>query len=167
MARTISSSFTWTTEELRTKTGLLVGPASSNPDAAELSFLVVRMDDDRSSRLCKDIERMANSNGGIVFRGSASIVDSSISAGMTGGYHTGLFHDNCRCRLLIKPNAFYGEIDELDFMMAASSSAISYNQQYRAKQNLEAPVQKRAENFEYKASIQRIISSNLATRRGF
>lgn len=160
MPRVNSSSFTWTTEEIRTKSGFLVGPAGQNPDESELSYLVLRVDDERSSKLCKDIEQMSNSNGGIIIRGSSITADDALAMGFSSSYHTGLFHDNCRCRLVIKPKALYGAVDELDFMMAAGSTAISYSQQYRARKNLEAPIFQKAQKFEYKAALHNVISNN-------
>lgn len=156
-----SSGFTWTTEEISTKTGITLGPANANPDSEELAYLVVRVDDERSSDLCKEIERMSRTNGGIVFRSGES---EALSRGMGGGTHTHLFHDNCRCRLIIKPQAMYGAIDELDFMMAAGTSALNYTQQLRAEKKLESPVLQRAKAFEYRAQIQRIISNNLSNK---
>lgn len=164
MAKTRSSSFTWTTEEVMTKTGFLVGPAHPNPEAEEISYLVLRMDDEKSSNLCKEIERMSKSNGGIVIRGASITADDALALGFSGGYHTNLFHDNCRCRLIIKPKAMYGAVDELDFMMAAGPSALSYTQQSRARKHLESSVYERSQAFEYKAKIQSIISSNLSTK---
>jgi hypothetical protein len=161
MARARSSSFYWTTEEIFTNTGFYVGPAHPNPDADEISFLVLRIDDSRSSNLCKQIEKMSQSNGGIVIRGGSLGVDSAMFLGFSNAYHTNLFHNNCRCRLIIKPKALYGELDRLDFQMAAGSSAISYNQEFRARQNLESSVFEKSKNFEYKHQIQRIISYNL------
>jgi hypothetical protein len=156
-----SSGFTWTTEEISTKTGITLGPANANPDSEELAYLVVRVDDERSSDLCKEIERMSRTNGGIVFRNGES---EALSRGMGGGTHTHLFHDNCRCRLVLKPQAMYGAIDELDFSMAVGPSALNHTQQMRAQKKLEAPVLQRAKAFEYRAQIQRIVSNNLSNK---
>jgi len=160
--RAKSGSFTWTTEEIRVKTGFLVGPANKNPASNEISYLVLRMNDERSSNICKEIEAMSRTNGGIVIRGGSVSEESALSMGFSSSYHTGLFHENCRCRLIIKPTAMSGLIDELDFSMASGTSAMSYNAQYTAQKRLEEPVLKKAQAFEYHAAIQRIVSNNLS-----
>jgi hypothetical protein len=157
---TKSSSFTWTTEEIRTKTGFLVGPGNKNPAAEEITYLVLRIDDERSSTLCREIERMSRTNGGIVIRVGSISEQDVLSMGFSSAYHTHLFHENCRCRLMLRPKAMAESIDELDFMMAAGPSAMSYNTQYEAEKKLEASVLTRAKAFEYRAAIQKVVSIN-------
>lgn len=132
MARGISGSFTWTSEEIYTKTGFYVGPASPNPSMEEISYLVIRVQDEKSSKLCQEIERMSKINGGIIINSSAGI-----ERGFSSDFHTGLFHENCRCRLIVKPRALYRELDVLDYEMAAGSTSLSYNAMSRAEKNLE------------------------------
>jgi hypothetical protein len=152
--------FYWTAEEIRTKTGFYVGPASSNPDASEISFLVLRVRDERSSELCKTIERMSFSNGGIVFRGG-----NPTEAGFSSDYYTGLFHENCRCRLIIKPRALQNELDVLDFEMAANSSVLSYNEQYRAERKLEESQFKQYTSPPFRNRVREINSINFRNRQ--
>jgi hypothetical protein len=156
-----NSQFYWTSEEVLTKSGFYVAPANANPASEEISFLVVRIDDERSSDLCKKIERMSLSNGGIVFRGDGG---AAIEAGFSSAYHTGLFHENCRCRLIVKPRSLQDELDVLDFEMAANSSVLSYNEQYRAEKKLEDSQFKQYTSPSFKSRVREITSINFNGR---
>ena len=157
-----NSQFYWTSEEIYTKSGFYVGPADSSPDPEEVVFLVLRVKDERSSELCKKIEEMSQSNGGIVIRPRTYSV---LNSGFGSDYYSGLFHENCRCRLIIKPKALYREIDELDFQMAAGKSSVSYNELYRAEKNLEESQFKQYTSPSFQNRVRDIMSSNFRSKK--
>jgi hypothetical protein len=128
-----SSDFYWTVNEIQTKQGFYVGPGNKDYDEDEVRFLVLRYQDERSSKLCQDIDNMARSNGGVVIYDQ-----SAIKKGLSAEYRTGLFHENCRCRLVPKPKAIEEnkQIDETDFMMSIRSSAIREAERERLREFL-------------------------------
>lgn len=99
-----------------------------------MKYLVVRMKDERSSDLCKDIETLSIQNGGLEFpfQHKGYYFDSSnLNRGLSsvGNIHTGTFHENCRCSLVpISNDSFmrYREPDDLDMEMMIDG-AIGYS----------------------------------------
>jgi len=71
-----------------------------------MKYLVLRQKDERSSDLCSRIERLASSRGGLEFpfRIDGYKYDEEVAlrnvAEKNHSYHTGLFHENCRCHLI-------------------------------------------------------------------
>jgi hypothetical protein len=70
-----------------------------------MKYMVLRIDDERSSELCKAIEAYAMEEGGLEFPFSfeGNYYDSNtLNAGLEtyGEYHTKVFHENCRCSLV-------------------------------------------------------------------
>jgi len=132
-----SSSFFWTSSEIQAPNGLFVAPGDKNPDPEELTFLVLRVRDGSSHRVCQSIDDMAASNGGIVIYDK-----SAVARGLSGEFRTRLFHQNCRCRLILRPKVFMDKVDELDMLMATSDSSVRYNEFVRAKNRLSEDLQK-------------------------
>lgn len=126
-----SNDFAWTLSEIRTYQGFFVAPQGANLDRQQNSYLVLRYDDERSSDLCRQIENMADQQGGI-------IVDdpSVLSRGFSSSYRTGLFHRNCRCRLIPKPKSLSDKIDALDELMATQDTSLSNNEISRLRETL-------------------------------
>lgn len=128
-----SNDFYWTVNEIQTKQGFYVGPGNKDYDEEQEKFIVLRYQDERSSKLCRDIDNMSRSNGGIVIYDQ-----SAIAKGLSSEYRTGLFHSNCRCRLVPKPKPMEKtkELDNVDFMLAIRDSAVSTNHRSRLKEFL-------------------------------
>lgn len=156
-----SPQFTWTASELKTYSGFYVAPANKNPDENELKFLVVRYQDERSSDLCKEIEAMSFSQGGIVIRDKGAI-----SRGLSNEYYTNLFHSNCRCRLVLKPDAFDDSIDAMDFEMAAGNSIFREMQARKSRGKLSEDLMSKYTSFDYQKSVQNVIDVNKSSQQG-
>lgn len=92
-----------------------------------MKFMIVRIDDERSSEICKSIEEYAQNEGGLEFPftlGKHAYDKTTLEKAMqaTGNYYTHVFHENCRSHLVpISENSsllFPGKtLDEVDKMM--------------------------------------------------
>jgi hypothetical protein len=158
-------AITWTSQEIPTKSGFYVAPANSNPASEEISFLVARIDDERSSDLCKKIEQMALSSGGITIRSGAISREAAMFAGFGSGYYSGLFHENCRCRLVVKPKALYEQTDVLDLEIAAGNNSVTYNELFRLEKKLEKNLFKQFVSMEFRNRLKDIMSFNFLRRK--
>jgi len=70
-----------------------------------MKYLVLRINDERSSEICKEIEERAIVNGGLEFpfRHNGQYYEESDAInnlGKESTVRTGLFHPNCRCHLI-------------------------------------------------------------------
>lgn len=95
-----------------------------------MRYMVIRIDDERSSHLCRAIESYALENGGLVFPFSfaGNYYDSNtLNAGLStyGETHTKVFHENCRCSLVPMHEDTvwkYRQPDSLDVRMMIESA---------------------------------------------
>lgn len=158
--RRLTNSFTSTSSEIKAHKDFYVGPGSQqNPHRKEVTFLVLRINDERSSDLCKRMEQMAFSNGGLDIKD-----EDAIKRGFSSEYRTRLFHDNCRCRLIIKPSALGDQADYIDFQMAAGKTAISSAALSRAKKELSEDLIDDYSSESYQQRIRHVMDINLETR---
>lgn len=155
-----TSKFFWTSSEFQSPNGVTVGPGHMNPDPNELTFMVLRVRDGSSHRICERIEALAASSGGVVIYDK-----SAVARGFSGEFRTRLFHQNCRCRLIIKPKIFMGKTDELDLIWATSDSSVKYNEFVRAKQSLSEELQKLVESPKYNRRINDVLAINAGEKR--
>lgn len=70
-----------------------------------MKYMIIRIDDERSSDLCKEIEEKALNEGGLEFPftiGKYTYESDTIEKAMraTGDYYTHVFHGNCRSNLV-------------------------------------------------------------------
>lgn len=151
----VSREFTWTASEIKTYTGFYVAPGNQNPERDEVTYLVVRRRDDASSELCKSIEEVSLSAGGIVIRDQ-----DAVRRGFSSEYRTQLFHPNCRCKLVIKPKAFGDSTDYLAFSMAVSGGSISDAEMSRIRSSLNEDLLERYRSYEYRRSVKDIFYGN-------
>lgn len=154
-----SSQFHWTATEIPTYQGFYVASGNKNYATDELRFLVVRYKDDRSSALCQRIEEMSMSQGGIVIYD-----ESAIRRGFSSDYRTGLFHKNCRCRLIPKPQAFGDRVDELDFQVAAGMSSINASELSRLEGKLTESTYKKLTSQKFRQRVGMVTSVNISGR---
>lgn len=101
--------------------------------------MVLRINDERSSELCKKIESYAIKSGGLEFPFTVddyTFNESDLDRGLTNSYHkqgfkTEVFHNNCRCSLvpisdtMSKSIKYNQRFDDIDRMMSIDS-ALSY-----------------------------------------
>jgi hypothetical protein len=150
-----TNQFSWTANEIQTKQGFYVAPGNKNPNSDEAKFLVLRYTDERSSKLCQTIDNMARSSGGIVIYD-----ESAISRGLSSGYRTSLFHDNCRCRLIPKPDSIQDEvISDIDLLLSVSG-ALSESEKVRLKHRLSEKNLEKYNSREYQYRIRRVMDIN-------
>lgn len=153
-------SFSNTSSEIKAYTDFYVGPGNQqSPGSKEVKFLVLRYNDERSSELCKKMEQMALSNGGIDIKD-----EDAIKRGFSSNYRTRLFHDNCRCRLIIKPEPLGDQTDYIGFQMAAGKTSISSAAISRAKKELSEDLMDDYSSESYQQRITNVMSINLSTR---
>lgn len=157
MATRAAKGYEWTSAEVQTLQGFYVGPGNKNVDTEEPTFLVVRYQDERSSDLCKQMEAMAFSQGGLVIKDQGAI-----QRGLSTEYRTGLFHNNCRCRLVIKPKATGEETDETDLTIASTENALSNSELERATQFLGEKMAKKYTSFGYRKRVANVLDVNLS-----
>lgn len=150
-----SEDFAWTLSELRTYQGFYVAPQGPNPEREQTSYMVLRYDDERSSELCRQIENMADQQGGIVFDDP-----SAVKRGFSSSYRTGLFHRNCRCRLIPKPKALPDQLDELDELMATEDSSLANNEISRLREEMPEDVLEKYLSPEFQRRKRMVISVN-------
>lgn len=150
--------YTDTSSKLKTFQNFYVAPGNQHdPENKEVKFLVLRYNDERSSALCKQIEEMARSNGGIYIQD-----ENAIKRGFSSSYRTQLFHENCRCRLVIKPRFMGNVIDDLSFSLAAGNSSLSNAAVYRGKRELAEDLMDDYESESYKQRVYNVMSINLS-----
>lgn len=70
-----------------------------------MKYMIIRIDDESSSDICKAIEEKAERDGGLSFPfsiGKFRYDENTLEKGMrtTGEYYTHLFHDNCRSHIV-------------------------------------------------------------------
>lgn len=100
-----------------------------------MRYMVLRVDDERSSDICKTLEAYAMENGGLEFPFSynGKYYDSNtLNAGLEtyGEIHTKVFHENCRCSLVpISSDTVWKHRppDYLDMEMMISSAVADAN----------------------------------------
>jgi 23S rRNA-/tRNA-specific pseudouridylate synthase len=155
-----TNDFFWTSSEFQAPNGVTVGPGNKNPDPEELTFMVLRVRDGSSHRICERIDALAASSGGIVIYDK-----SAVARGFSGEFRTRLFHQNCRCRLIIRPKVFMDKTDELDLIWATSDSSVRYNEFARAKQQLSEKLQKLVESPKYSRRISDVLAINAGEKR--
>ena len=92
-----------------------------------MKYMIVRIEDERSSDICKEIETKAQREGGLTFpfsigphRYGTETIEKAMRS--TGDYHTHLFHENCRSHLVPvseESNLLYPgkELDDVDKAM--------------------------------------------------
>lgn len=156
-----TNDFYWTVNEVKTKQGFYVGPGNKDYEEDEQRFLVLRYQDERSSKLCEDIDNMSKANGGIVIYDQ-----SAIGRGLSGEYRTGLFHENCRCRLVPKPKAFdeNKQIDETDFLLSIQDSSIRENERVRLREFLTDENYEKVVSEGYNRRVQMVYDVNMSGR---
>lgn len=155
MSNRPATGYEWTATEVQTLQGFSVGAGNKHHDEDQPTFLVVRYQDERSSELCKEIEAMSFSSGGIVINSQAAI-----SRGLSSEYHTHLFHSNCRCRLVLKPKATPDVTSSEDFILATQDSSLAVTEQQRAANVLGQDFLDGYTSFDYQKSVSRAIDSN-------
>jgi len=152
-----SADFFWTAAEIRTQSGFHVAPGHQNPNKEETTYLVLRYRDGTSSKLCAQIEAMALSSGGIVIYDSGAI-----SRGFSGEYRTGLFHRNCRCRLMPKPKGIMTpEIDRTDMQMAVGDSSLAKNEADRFRETAPDDVYDKFNSADYRQRVNNVFNLNM------
>lgn len=158
--RRLTDKFASTSSEIKAYQDFYVGPGhQQDPQRKEVTFLVLRVDDERSSELCKKMEQMAFSNGGLDIKD-----EDAIRRGFSSEFRTRLFHDNCRCRLIIKPSALGDQTDYIDFQMSAGKTAISASAISRAKKELSEDLMDDYASESYQQRIRHVMDINLQTR---
>lgn len=70
-----------------------------------MKYMIIRIEDERSSDICKSIEEKAEREGGLTFPfsiGKYRYDNEVLEKGMmsTGDYYTNLFHENCRSHIV-------------------------------------------------------------------
>lgn len=151
--------YEWTATEIQTHSGFTLGVGNKNPDKEETRFIVLRYDDERSSKLCKDIEAMSKSNGGIIINDQ-----EAIKRGLSNLYRTNLFHKNCRCRLVLKPKSTPDEVDDVDIKMSVKDTAISRTELGRAEKLLGPDFAKKYTSFKYQKRLEMVMNVNESGR---
>lgn len=150
-----AEGYEWTATEVQTHSGFTVGTGNKNPDKEETRFIVLRYDDERSSKLCRDIEAMSKSSGGIIIKD-----ESAIKRGLSSTYRTNLFHRNCRCRLILKPKATPEEVDDFDVDMSVKDTAIARTELGRAEKLLGPDFAKKYTSFKYQKRLEMVMEVN-------